>query len=247
MRRQVDLNWPAPAPRARSTCWAIALRVAPVLERSAGGVLERIHEARRERNRGRLSAVACLPRRPPDLEEMAGNLMDNACKWAASRIDEFTARGRGRRSLGARTVEVARARPAPAYLDRSAAQRRGAPRSGLGNCDAWAALCRHCPSDYRPSLPDPGGRRGRQATADNRPRFRSRAPRGCARGRAQIVQHRSDRSAIAQHVERARGAGAGQVMVDLAAHDFDLTLHRLGGGPGAASASLASTVKGVLR
>ena len=73
--------WRARAPPAASMCWATAPQVAPVLDDLAR-VLARIHAER---------AIAIDCDCPPDLffrgerqdlEEMAGNLMDNACKWA---------------------------------------------------------------------------------------------------------------------------------------------------------------------
>jgi len=85
MRRQVDHY----LTRARMAGAVNALgnrtAVAPVLEDLAR-VLRRIHA-----ERGVEIAVACPPAlyfrgERQDLEEMAGNLMDNACKWARSKV-----------------------------------------------------------------------------------------------------------------------------------------------------------------
>ena len=95
MRRQVD-HYLARA-RAAGALDVLGNRtpVAPVLDDLAR-VLDRIHA-----ERGIAIAVDCpasLAFRGDrqDLEEMAGNLMDNACKWASSRV-AVKARGEGAR------------------------------------------------------------------------------------------------------------------------------------------------------
>ena len=40
----------------------------------------------------------------------------------------------------------------------------------------------------------------------------------------QIVHHRRDLGAVAQHIQRTGGAGAGQIMIHLAAHGENLAL-----------------------
>jgi signal transduction histidine kinase len=132
MRRQVD-HYLARA-RAAGSLDVLGNRtpVAPVLDDLAR-VIDRIHA-----ERGIAIAVDCpdsLAFRGDrqDLEEMAGNLMDNACKWAASRI-AVKARGEGGRL--ALTVEDDGPGLAPADLGR--VLRRGerldesVPGSGLG-------------------------------------------------------------------------------------------------------------------
>jgi signal transduction histidine kinase len=94
MRRQVDHY----LVRARSAGALNVLgnrtQVAPVLEDLAR-VLRRIHA-----ERGIEIAVACpsalhFRGERQDLEEMAGNLMDNACKWARTRVAVSAARQDG--------------------------------------------------------------------------------------------------------------------------------------------------------
>ncbi len=66
-------------------CWAIARRVEPALA-DLVRVLTRIHA-----DRNIEIELACEPDlffrgERQDLEEMAGNLIDNACKWAKHRV-----------------------------------------------------------------------------------------------------------------------------------------------------------------
>ncbi len=91
MRRQVD-HYLARA-RAAGAVDALGNRtpVRPVLDDLAR-VLERIH-----RDRGVSVSVDCPPSlafrgERQDLEEMAGNLIDNACKWARARVEVRAAR-----------------------------------------------------------------------------------------------------------------------------------------------------------
>jgi signal transduction histidine kinase len=133
MRRQVDHY----LTRARTAGALNALGnrtlVAPVLEDLAR-VMARIHTAR-----GLDIAVECPPTlyfrgERQDLEEMAGNLMDNACKWAKTRVlVDVTA-------LGGRSfrVKVVDDGPGMAPEDRGRVMDRGerldesVPGSGLG-------------------------------------------------------------------------------------------------------------------
>ena len=132
MRRQVD-HYLARA-RAAGALDVLGNRtlVAPVLDALAR-VLDRIHD---ERNIA--IAVDCpdsLAFRGDrqDLEEMAGNLMDNACKWAASRV-MVRAQDEG----GRLTLLVEDDGPGLAPIDRNRVLQRGqrldesVPGSGLG-------------------------------------------------------------------------------------------------------------------
>ena len=133
MRRQVD-HYLARA-RAAGAVDVLGNRtpVAPVLEDLAR-VLDRIHAAR-----GVEIVVECPPSlafrgERQDLEEMAGNLMDNACKWAKTRVAVRTAAaGQGRF-----VVAVEDDGPGLAVEDRSRVMQRGerldesVPGSGLG-------------------------------------------------------------------------------------------------------------------
>ena len=132
MRRQVDHYLARARAAGALDVLGNSAPVAPVLD-DLGRVLERIHEAR-----GIEIEVDCPPSLAfrgdrQDLEEMAGNLMDNACKWAASRV-AVTARGEGARLV--LTVEDDGPGLAPADLDRvlERGQRldESVPGSGLG-------------------------------------------------------------------------------------------------------------------
>jgi signal transduction histidine kinase len=85
MRRQVD-HYLARA-RAAGSVNVLGNRtaVAPVLSDLAR-VLERIHAERALTIDCTCPAELCFRGERQDLEEMAGNLMDNACKWAVSRV-----------------------------------------------------------------------------------------------------------------------------------------------------------------
>jgi signal transduction histidine kinase len=85
MRRQVD-HYLARA-RAAGAVNALGNRteVDPVLD-DLVRVLERIHVDRGLTIRADAPADLCFRGERQDLEEMAGNLMDNACKWAKSRV-----------------------------------------------------------------------------------------------------------------------------------------------------------------
>jgi signal transduction histidine kinase len=85
MRRQVD-HYLTRA-RAAGALDVLGNRtpVAPVLEDLAR-VLRRIHEERGIAIEVRCPAKLAFRGERQDLEEMAGNLMDNACKWAKARV-----------------------------------------------------------------------------------------------------------------------------------------------------------------
>ncbi len=94
MRRQVD-HYLARA-RAAGAVDALGNRtpVKPVLD-DLSRVLSRIH-----RDRGLEIVVDCPPSlafrgERQDIEEMAGNLIDNACKWAAKRVEVTARRSQG--------------------------------------------------------------------------------------------------------------------------------------------------------
>jgi signal transduction histidine kinase len=86
MRDQVTSYLDRARMAARSGSIGRATEVRPVAE-ALGRALERIN-----RDRGIIIAVVCptvakFQGEKQDLEEMLGNLMDNACKWASSRVD----------------------------------------------------------------------------------------------------------------------------------------------------------------
>ena len=85
MRNQVAHHLERARIAARVTVVATVAEVAPAIE-ALRRTMEKIH-----RDRGIAIEVKCDPHarfrgERQDLEEMAGNLVDNACKWAASRV-----------------------------------------------------------------------------------------------------------------------------------------------------------------
>lgn len=86
MRDQVNLYLDRARRAARAQSIGAVTEVESVL-RSLGRTLERIN-----RDKGVTIAIACEPGlkfrgERQDLEEIAGNLMDNACKWSKSRVE----------------------------------------------------------------------------------------------------------------------------------------------------------------
>ena len=168
MRRLVD-HYLARA-RAMATGQVIGARteVLPVLGDLAR-TLERIHAAR---------AVAIELACPPglafrgarqDLEEMLGNLLDNACKWAAHAI-RVEALGRGRPPPGhdrGRRAGPARGAPRRGPRARPPARRAGAglrprPRDrGRHSTPLWRPGRPRCRHRRRPSRPPRPARRRR--------------------------------------------------------------------------------------
>jgi signal transduction histidine kinase len=132
MRRQVDHYLARARAAGALDVLGNSTPVAPVLDDLAR-VLDRIHA-----ERGIAIAVDCPDSLAfggdrQDLEEMAGNLMDNACKWAASRV-AVKARGEGARL----EISVEDDGPGLAAVDRNRVLQRGerldesVPGSGLG-------------------------------------------------------------------------------------------------------------------
>ena len=100
MREQVSLYLDRARRAARAQGLGAVTEVQPVLE-ALGRTLERIN-----RDKGVVVSVVCEPGlkfrgEKQDMEEMAGNLLDNACKWATAQVEvrgvlirEATADGR---------------------------------------------------------------------------------------------------------------------------------------------------------
>jgi signal transduction histidine kinase len=85
MRRQVDHHLARARAIATGSILGARTDVLPVLD-DLGRTLERIYA-----DKGLAIELACAPELAfrgarQDLEEMLGNLMDNACKWAAARV-----------------------------------------------------------------------------------------------------------------------------------------------------------------
>jgi len=133
MREQVEHHLSRARMAARAGVLGARTSVMPILE----GLARTLEKIYRERN------IAIAVEGPPDiafrgerqdLEEMLGNLMDNACKWAKSRVAvKITAQHGARLRL-----EIGDDGPGVPSDQRRAAQKRGvrldekAPGSGLG-------------------------------------------------------------------------------------------------------------------
>ena len=148
MRRQVDHYLTRARTAGAVNVLGNRTRVAPVLE-DLGRVLDRIHA-----ERGIVVRISCpsdlfFRGERQDLEEMAGNLMDNACKWARSRV-AVEAR---RTSDGRVIIQVGDDGPGLAPADRGRVLGRGerldenVPGSGLG-----LSIVREIAKLYRGSL-----------------------------------------------------------------------------------------------
>ncbi len=100
MRDQVARHLKRARLAARLTVVGSITDVAPVVTALAR-TMEKIHHDRGVAIEVRADASARFRGERPDLEEMIGNLVDNACKWASSRV----------------AIEVVRERPDPASAD----------------------------------------------------------------------------------------------------------------------------------
>ena len=85
MRNQVAHHLERARIAARLTVIATVVDVAPVID-ALRRTMEKIHRDRGIAIDVEASAVAKFRGERQDLEEMAGNLVDNACKWARSRV-----------------------------------------------------------------------------------------------------------------------------------------------------------------
>ncbi len=100
MRDQVARHLERARLAARLTVVGSITDVAPVVT-ALSRTMEKIHHDRGVAIEVRADAQARFRGERPDLEEMIGNLVDNACKWATSRV----------------AIEVVRERPDPASAD----------------------------------------------------------------------------------------------------------------------------------
>jgi len=137
MRGQVSLYLDRARRAARAQGIGAVTEVKPVLEALAR-TLERIN-----RDKGvaiRLDCPDTLKFRGErqDLEEMVGNLLDNACKWAAERVSLTAAQGPGAAGRSFLTIAVEDDGPGLPEAKRAQALKRGQrldeskPGSGLG-------------------------------------------------------------------------------------------------------------------
>jgi signal transduction histidine kinase len=90
--------------------------------------MEKIHHDRGLAVDVRADDVARFRGERPDLEEMLGNLVDNACKWAGSRVSIEVVRAPGTTESDTQTVRITVDDDGPGL---SAAEREQAAKRGL--------------------------------------------------------------------------------------------------------------------
>ncbi len=138
MRTQIDHHLQRARIAAGTAVSGTVTEVAPVVE-SLARAMRKIHQSRRIAIENRMEAVDFRGERQ-DLEEMIGNLVDNACKWAESRVVIEVVVERSR-LLGARPtfrIVVDDDGPGLTLAQREEAMKRGKrldetkPGSGLG-------------------------------------------------------------------------------------------------------------------
>lgn len=86
MRDQVQRHLERARIAARVAVVSTTVEVAPVIEMLVR-TMEKIHRDRGIELQSKLNSETLFRGEQQDLEEMVGNLVDNACKWAASRVD----------------------------------------------------------------------------------------------------------------------------------------------------------------
>jgi signal transduction histidine kinase len=139
MRDQVQRHLDRARIAARAAVVSTTVEVAPVIEMLVR-TMEKIH-----RDRGVMLHTKLIPEinfrgEQQDVEEMVGNLVDNACKWAASRVDiEMFALSAPRAGLpGSFRIQVDDDGPGLATAEREEVLHRGKrldeskPGTGLG-------------------------------------------------------------------------------------------------------------------
>lgn len=138
MREQIDHHLARARMAASANVFGAHTPVAPTLAR-LGRALERIYA-----ERGIAVSVDCpetlgFRGEAQDLEEMAGNLLDNACKWAEARVELRVAPlAQPRRGRAAFVIAVEDDGPGVPEAQRAAVLKRGSrldetkPGSGLG-------------------------------------------------------------------------------------------------------------------
>jgi signal transduction histidine kinase len=136
MRQQVEHHLNRARIAAQANVIGVVAPIAPVV---AGlvRVMRKVHQERRLEIDVAMPPDLRFRGEKHDLEEMTGNLLDNACKWAASRVRVTASRSdAGRRALVC--IDFEDDGPGLAAADRAAALARGArldetkPGSGLG-------------------------------------------------------------------------------------------------------------------
>lgn len=139
MRDQVQRHLERARIAARVAVVSTTIEVAPVIGMLVR-TMEKIHHARGIALRARLNEGTKFRGEQQDLEEMVGNLVDNACKWASSRVDVelfMLSFPRGDRAASFR-IQVDDDGPGLAPAEREEVLRRGRrldeskPGTGLG-------------------------------------------------------------------------------------------------------------------
>ena len=139
MRDQVARHLERARLAARLTVVGTVTDIAPVVTALAR-TMEKIHYDRGIAIDVRADDEARFRGERPDLEEMIGNLVDNACKWAGSRVSVEVMRGHGDAESEAETVRIIVDDDGPGLsaAEREQAAKRGRrldetkPGSGLG-------------------------------------------------------------------------------------------------------------------
>jgi signal transduction histidine kinase len=136
MREQVEHHLNRARMAAQANVIGVVAPIAPVVA-ALVRVMRKVHQERQLEIDVAVPPDLRFRGEKHDLEEMTGNLLDNACKWAASRVRITASRSdAGRRALVC--IDFEDDGPGLAAADRAAALARGArldetkPGSGLG-------------------------------------------------------------------------------------------------------------------
>lgn len=129
MSRQVNYQLARARAAASGAAGAMPCAMAPCVE-ALVRTMQKLHAGKRLEITARVPADLAVRVQPEDLDEILGNLLDNACKWARSRV-EMLAPGNGEIMIdddGPGLPPEARTR----VLERGVRLDEAAPGSGLG-------------------------------------------------------------------------------------------------------------------
>ena len=173
--------------------------------------------------------------RPP-----AGRILERDRRRHRVRRSRARWRGRGRCRAPARRAGCrGRRRPRAGRRAGPGRRRRRCRGSAVAvgaRCNstcARAPICRHCRGGCPASPRGPGARRGRRGRATPGLDADGAVDIDALERAAQIVDHRRDVGAHAEHAGGGGGAGAREIVIDMAAHGRGLPLHGLGQRTGA--------------